>query len=124
MRRSIHLTICSAIVAAVAMAAPWVALAAPDNARTITYSFHDCAGMPGAPAVFDAVKQPSGAAAMHVLGSNAVFIVVAAEDVETGDVLFSVPGFAHNGLPTLTCTSTHPVTGEAALITGRLVAST
>jgi hypothetical protein len=44
---------------------------------------------------------------------------VAAEDLATGDVLFSTPGLAHNDLPTLTCTSVHPVTGVAALITGR-----
>lgn len=117
MRRSITF---AAWLAIGAMAiAPGIALAAPDNARTVTYSFHDCTGFAGAPAAFEAVKQPSGSAALHVVGSNDVFVIVAAEDAETGDVLFATPGFAHNGLPTLTCASTHPATGAAALITGR-----
>lgn len=117
MRRSMFLGARLAVAATLAL--PAIALAAPDNSRTVTYSFHDCTGFAGAPAAFEAVKQPSGSAALHVVGSNDVFVIVAAEDAETGDVLFATPGFAHNGLPTLTCASTHPTTGAAALITGR-----
>lgn len=95
-----------------------VAAAHPDTAATLTYHFTDCTGPAGTPASFDAVKQPGGAAALHLVDGSGVFIAVRAVDVESGTVLFSTPGFDHNGLPTVACRIVHPVTGALQSVIG------
>src|ERR1035437_4104949 len=85
------------------------AWAAPSS--TLTYELTGCTGPSGTPAHFDAVKQPSGAAALRLTNGSAVFVLMEAIDTTTKAVLFSTPGFQHNGLPTVTCDLTQPTTG-------------
>ena len=69
---------------------------------------------------FDAVKQPGGAAALHVVHGRGIFIAVQATDVESGTILFSTPGFEHNRLPTVACLLVHPVTQKLQSVVGML----
>jgi hypothetical protein len=94
------------------------AAAHPSTPTTLTYHFTDCSGPAGTPITFDAVKQPGGAAALHLLDASEIFIAVEAIDVETGTTLFSTPGFEHNNLPTITCQLVHPVTTTLESVTG------
>ena len=96
------------------------AWAAPATPRTLTYLFTGCTGPAGTPVAFQAVKQPGGAAALH-LADGGNFVVVAATDVATGDLLFATPGFQHNDLATVTCSVTNPTTGRLQLVTGLIV---
>jgi hypothetical protein len=106
-----------ALVAGAAVpAAP--ASADPSTPRTLTYEFTACTGPAGAPTQFDAVKQPGGAAALHLTGSSGVFIGVQAVDVETGVVLFTTRGFQQNDLTTVTCSVVNPTNGREQLVTG------
>jgi len=86
------------------------AAAHPSTPTTLTYRFTDCSGPAGTPATFDAVKQPGGAAALHLVDTNGIFIAVQAIDVASGTLLFTTPGFEHNNLPTVACQLIHPVT--------------
>ena len=96
------------------------AWAAPATPRTLTYLFTGCTGPAGTPVTFQAVKQPGGAASLHLTdGGN--FVVVAATDVATGDLLFATPGFEHNDLPTVTCSVINPRNGREQLVTGLIV---
>ena len=90
----------------------------PSNDATLTYVFTDCVGPAGMPASFVAVKQPGGAAALHMSDGSGTFVVTGAVDLATGATLFATPGFDHNGLPTITCTSINPVTTDVARVTG------
>lgn len=96
------------------------ASADPSTPRTLTYVFTGCTGPAGTPLTFDAVKQPGGAAALHLTGSSGVFIVIQAVDVETGAVLFTTPGFQHNDLTTIRCV-VNPINGPEQLVTGLIV---
>jgi hypothetical protein len=107
-----------------------VANADPSNDGTVTYDFTQCvASTGGSVADFQAVKQLSEAAALHLLDGSGNF--VAMEAVVLGDqtvngtfyadgtVLFATPGFlGTNGLPTITCTNTSPTSGITARVTG------
>jgi hypothetical protein len=97
------------------------ASADPSTPRTLTYLFTACTGPAGTPMQFDAVKQPGGAAALHLTGSGGIFIAIQAVDVETGAVLFATPGFQHNDLTTITCSVVNPVNGREQLVTGLIV---
>ncbi len=89
---------------------------------TLTFHFTDCSGPAGTPTTFDAVKQPGGAAALHLVQGRAIFVAVEAIDVASGDVLFTTPGFGHNGVPTVTCRLIHPVTLTLQRVTGIITA--
>jgi hypothetical protein len=95
-----------------------VARADPSTSTTLTYHFTGCSGPAGTPTIFDAVKQPSEAAAVHLTSGSGTFIFIEAVDVATGTVLFTTPGFTHNNLPTITCSLIHPVTHELVRVTG------
>lgn len=97
------------------------AWASPSTPSTLTYEFTDCIGPPGTPTEFDAVKQPGEAAALHLTDGSGNFIAMAATDVETGDVLFTTPGFQKNDLPTVTCSVINPRNGREQLVTGLIV---
>ncbi|MGE5155916.1 MAG: hypothetical protein ACM3JP_00275 [Betaproteobacteria bacterium] len=97
------------------------AAAHPSTPSTLTYHLTDCSGPAGTPAQFDAVKQPGGAAALHLVDGSGMFIATQAVDVATGTVLFSTPGFGHNDLPTVTCLAIHPVTQTLQSVTGLLI---
>ncbi len=97
------------------------AAAGPSTSKTLTYHLTDCTGPAGTPTDFFAVKQPGGAAALHLVDGPGVFIAVQAVDVASGTVLFSTPGFEHNHLPTVTCLAIHPVTRTLQSVTGILV---
>ncbi len=94
------------------------AAAHPSTPTTLTGHFTDCIGPAGTPTTFDAVKQPSGAAAAHLVDGSGVFISMKAIDVESGTTLFNTPGFERNGLPTITCRLIHPVTLTLLSVTG------
>ena len=109
----------TALVALVAGAAlPAAASAQPSTPSTLTYEFTDCSGPAGTPTDFDAVKQPGEGAALHLTDGSGIFIAVQAEDVETGTVLFTTPGFERNDLPTVTCSVVNPRNGREQLVTG------
>jgi hypothetical protein len=123
-----RLSRCAAIVTCVsglAAGSTGIANADPNNARTLTYAFSSCTSGTN----FDAIKQPSQAAALHLVEGSGVF--VAMEAVVLGDqivdgtfyadgtVLFATPGFSGpNGLPTVTCTNTSPTSGLTSRVTG------
>lgn len=103
-----------------------VAYADPDNTGTVTYSYYDCSGDVDP---FDAVKQPGGAAALHVEGGG-TFVVLqgvvlgnqTVDDVfyANGTVLYDTPGFSKgtNGLPTITCTNRSATSGILQRVLG------
>lgn len=97
------------------------AAAHPSTPTTLTYHFTDCSGSVGAPTTFDAVKQPGGAAALHLVDGSGVFVAMQAIDVETGTILFTTPGFEQNNVPTVTCQLIHPVTLTLQSVTGIIV---
>ena len=69
------------------------------------------------------VKQPSQAAAVHLLDGRGNFLFMRAEDLD-GNLLFEVPGFTgRNGLPTITCINTSPLSGTTARVTGYIAPS-
>jgi hypothetical protein len=101
------------------------AKADPSNDSTLTYEFTQCksdatdADVPD----FKGVKQPSEAAAVHLLDGSGTFLFMRAEDLE-GNLLFETPGFlGTNGLPTITCLNTSPLSGTTALVTGYIAPS-
>jgi hypothetical protein len=106
-----------ALVAGAALPAT-AASADPSTPSTLTYEFTGCTGTP---TDFDAVKQPGGAAALHLTDSSGVFIAVQAVDVETGALLFTTPGFQLNDLTTVTCSVVNPVDGKEQVVTGFIV---
>jgi hypothetical protein len=97
------------------------ASADPSTPRTLTYVFTACTGPAGTPMQFDAVKQPGGAAALHLTDSSGIFIAIQAVDVETGAVLFTTPGFQHNNLTTIMCSLVNPINGREQVVTGLVV---
>jgi hypothetical protein len=109
-----------ALVAGAALPAA-AASADPSTPSTLTYEFTACTGPVGTPTQFDAIKQPGGAAALHLTDGSGVFITVQAVDVETGRVLFMTPGFKQNDLPTVTCSLANPTNGREQLVTGFVV---
>jgi hypothetical protein len=100
--------------------APTTAAQAPTSTM-LTYHFTDCSGPAGTPTTFDGVKQPGGAAALHVVDGSGIFIAVQAIDVASGTILFTTPGFEQNDLPTVTCQLVHPVTLRLQAVIGLLV---
>ena len=94
------------------------AAAHPSTRTTLTYHFTDCSGPAGTPPTFYAVKQPGGAAALHLVDGSGIFVAVQAIDAESGTVLFTTPGFLHNNLATTNCELIHPVTGTRQAVTG------
>ena len=98
---------------------PAAAAAAPSTPRTLTYHFTSCTGS-GTPTTFDALKQPGGAAALHLVDENAIFVAMRAIDVETGATLFTTKGFDRNDVPTVICQVIHPVSLRLQLVTGTI----
>ena len=101
---------------------------------TLTYEFTRCEDSDGAAVPdFQAVKQLSEAAALHLLDGSGNFVLMKAEvegdqtvngiDYEDGQILFATPGFDTNGLPTITCTNTSPLSGITAKVTGYIAPS-
>ena len=102
-----------------------VANANPSN-KTLTYFFHDC----GSVQDFYAVKQPSEAAALHLLDGSGTFVAMTAVVLgdqtvggtfyADGTVLFATPGFSEgtNNLATITCTNLSATSGILARVTG------
>ena len=122
LRRSMAALVC---VSALAGSFGGAASAEPNNDKTLTYVFTDCTSGSD----FEAVKQPSEAAALHLVGGTGNFVEMKAvvEGDQTvngtfyadGTVLFATPGFTGpNQLPTITCTSTSPVSGITSRVTG------
>ena len=108
-----------------------IAAADPNNGKTLTYHFSDCSSGPSS---FDAVKQLSQAAALHLLDGSGNFVAMKAvvDGTQTvngtvyvdGTVLFATPGFSGpNGLPTITCTNTSPLSGITERVTGYIAPS-
>jgi hypothetical protein len=117
-RRAVWILAGVAMLLGMLMVTAGTVAAAPSTPRTLTYHFTDCSGPAGTPATIDAVKQPGEAAALHLVDGSGVYVLMEAIDLETGDILFTTPGFDKNDLPTVTCRLIHPVTGELSLITG------
>jgi len=104
--------------------------AEPDNEKTAVYSFTDCTSGPD----FEAVKQLGQAAALHISDARGNFVAMKAvvlgdQTVDgtfyaDGTVLFETLGFSgRNGLPTVTCTNTSPVSGITLRVTGHIAPS-
>lgn len=108
------------LLAAMLLASATTVSADPSTPTMVTFHFTDCVGPAGTPSSLDAVKQPGGAAALHLVDGRGIFVAVRATDVATGEVLFSTPGFEHNGLPTVACLLLHPVTHTAQSVVGML----
>jgi hypothetical protein len=112
-------------VSALATGFGGAAMAEPDNGHTLTYTFTSCTSGPD----FQAVKQPSEAAALHLVDGSGNFIAMKAvvlgdqtvngTSYANGTVLFATPGFSGpNGLPTITCTNTSETSEITARVTG------
>jgi hypothetical protein len=101
-----------------------VASAAPNTDATLQYSFTNC----DAHADFLAVKQPSGAASVHLLdgGGNFIFMkaVVLGDqgDLLDGTVLFDTRGITSGAanVETVTCDVVSPLDGLLVRTTGVL----
>jgi hypothetical protein len=101
-----------------------VVSAAPNTDATIVYSFTDC----DAHADFQAVKQPSGAASVHLLDGSGNFIFMKAVvlgdqgDLLDGTVLFDTPGITSGNanVETVTCDLVSPSDGLLVRTTGVL----
>jgi hypothetical protein len=100
----------------------------------VTYGFTDCVDSDGDAVLdFQAVKEFSEGAALHLLDGSGTFVAMKAvvDGDQTvngtfyadGTILFATPGFDTNGLPTITCTNTSPVSGITALVTGYIAPS-
>jgi hypothetical protein len=109
----VNALVCVAALAAISLG---VAQANPSNSKTLSYHFSDCSGPAGTPTSFDATKQGLGAS-FHLTSGGRDFVVVSVTDT-TGTTLLNTPGFLKNRLPTVTCESTSPVSGQPALVTG------
>jgi hypothetical protein len=107
-----------------------VATADPDNVNTLTYSFTDCTSGSD----FQTVKL-SQAAGQHLVGTSGIFVTMKAVVLgdqtvngtfyADGTVLFATPGFSGpNGLPTVTCTNTSPLSGITSRVTGHFATTT
>lgn len=129
LKRSATALVC---VSALAGSFGGVATAEPNNDKTLTYVFTECTS---GPSYFEAVKQPSEAAALHLVGGSGNFVAMKAvvEGDQTvngtfyanGTVLFATPGFSGpNNLPTITCLSTSPVSGITSRVTGYIAPTT
>jgi hypothetical protein len=119
-RRAARFTFALAFLVAMLWATTAAASADPSTPATLTYVFTECSGPAGTPKTFDAVKQPGGAAALHLVDGRGIFVAVQATDVETGTILFSTPGFEHNQLPTVSCLLFHPVSRTWQSVVGML----
>ncbi len=117
--------IAASCVATLAASFEGAAIAAPDNNQTLTYQFTSCTSGPD----FQAVKQPSEGAALHLLDGRSNFVAMKAVVLgdqtvngtfyADGTVLFETLGFSgRNRLPTITCTNTSRVSGITARVTG------
>jgi len=126
-KRSAFTVVCVSVLAAVSGG---TASAEPDNDRTLTYHLTACTSGPD----FDAVKQPGQAAALHLADDTGNFVSMKAVVLGNqtvngtfyadGTILFETPGFSGpNGLPTITCTNTSPVSGITARVTGYIAPS-
>lgn len=101
-----------------------VANAAPDNGATLVYSFTNC----DAHADFQAVKQPSGAASVHLLDGSGNFLFMRAVvlgdqgDLVDGTVLFDTRGITSGNanVETVTCDLVSPLDGVLVRTTGLL----
>jgi hypothetical protein len=131
---------CAATFACVAAIAASVlggaaANADPSNENTLTYDFMQCVASTGDSVPdFQAVKELSQAAALHLLDGSGNFIAMKAVVLgdqtvngtfyADGTVLFATPGFSGtNGLPTITCTNTSPLSGILERVTGYIAPS-
>jgi hypothetical protein len=99
-----------------------VASAAPDNDATLVYSFTNCDGH----ADFQAVKQPSGAASVHLVDGSGNFLFMRAVvlgdqgDLLDGTVLFDTRGITSGAanVETVTCDVVSPLDGVLVRTTG------
>jgi hypothetical protein len=114
-RSLVAVVACASIVPLALGGAAW---AAPSGPNTLTYHFTNC---DGPRTEYEGVKQAE-AAAVHLTDASGggIFVFMEAVDVLTGAVLFSTPGFEHNGLTTAVCDFTHPATREVLRVTGLL----
>jgi hypothetical protein len=133
LRRSVATLACLSVIAGSLLGES--AQADPSNTGTVTYDFTDCvASTGGGVEDFHAVKQFSEGAALHLLDGSGNFVAMKAVvegnqtvngiDYVDGQVLFATAGFeGRNGLPTITCTNTSPVSGITARVTGYIAPS-
>jgi hypothetical protein len=117
-----------ACVSAIAATTVPVAHADPSNPNFgATWTFTDCTGPPGTPSTFDAVARsfttPSGiefgAVNWFLTSGTATFQPKFFTNLDTG-ASGSIPGFANNDLPLVTCNTTSPVSGTDYVFSGIL----
>jgi hypothetical protein len=117
-----------ACVSAVAATIVAVAHADPSNFGTTTWTFTNCTGPAGTPTTFDAVRQEFTTPTDSIVGMPAIFLLTSGTElfnpfmvtiVDTG-ASGTNPGFDHNGLLLVSCTTTSPVSGTTYIFTGFL----
>lgn len=106
----------TALICACALAAGAVGMAQadPSNSGAVTWTFTDCTGSPG---TFQAVKEPTGAFVFHLTSGTGNFVDKSFTDLDTGFTKEN-HGVTQNGIPTITCKATSPVTGDHYIQTG------
>jgi hypothetical protein len=99
-------------------AAPAVALA--EQSPEINFHYYGCVGPAGTPESFDAEKLQRNASALHVVGTNEIWMLVTVQSVANGQVLISMPPafLGNEPMPLVTCLIFSPVRFELLSVTG------
>jgi len=88
---------------------------------SLVFHFTDCSGPTGTPATFDVAKPVGPAFTFHLIDGSGMWVIKELVDVETGATRFTMPGFEHNNLPTITCQYFSPVIFRMLRVTGLIV---
>jgi hypothetical protein len=94
------------------------ALADPSTPSTLTSEFTACAGPTGTAMLFHPVKQPSGAAALHLTGAPASSSQSMRLTSKPERCSSPPPGFEQNDLTTITCSVVNAANSREQLVTG------
>ena len=108
------------LVAAAGLLAAAPAAALAEQPSEINFHYYGCVGPAGTPETFDAEKLQRNSSALHVVGTNEIWMLVTVTSVATGQVFISMPpAFLENEpMPLVSCLIFSPVRLELLSVTG------